>query len=205
MSQKKIVAVVGSYRREGIVNEAVSEILSGAAENGVETEKLFLLNYNIEFCRNCRSCMQLPGPKRGKCVIDDDLELLLGKMEAADGLVLGAPVNVGNLNALTRRFMERCVGYGYWPWNSPAPREREGIRKRPSILVSSSAAPAWMGRLFSGALGALKQWSKLLGAKPVGVLWIGLVNKEKISISESKRRKARKLGEKLARACLSSQ
>jgi len=201
MSEKKIVAVIGSYRREGIINEAVTEILSGAVENGVVTEKLFLLNYNIEFCRNCRSCMQQPGPERGKCVIDDDLELLLGKMEAADGLVLAAPVNVGNLNALTRRFMERCVGYGYWPWNSPAPKMREGTRKRPSLLVSSSAAPAWMGRLFSGAHGALKQWAKLLGAKPVGVLWVGLVNKEKIAVSEGKRKKARKLGKKLARAC----
>ena len=135
----KVLGVIGSYRKDGIIDSAVSEILKGAEENGGEVEKVYLLDYQIEFCRNCRSCMQVSGPDRGKCVIEDDLERLLARIETADCLVIGAPVNVGNLNALTRRFMERCVGYGYWPWGTSIPKGRKKAKSKKSILVSSSA------------------------------------------------------------------
>lgn len=169
-NKKKAIGIIGSYRKEGIVDSAVTGILSETEKQGVQTKKIFLRDYHIEFCENCRSCMQDPGPERGRCVIDDDINPLLEEIEGADCLVIGAPVNVGNVNALTRKFMERCVGYAYWPWRSAAPKGRGSGLTKKSVLVSSSAAPACMGRHLTGALGALKRLSGLLKAKPVGVL-----------------------------------
>jgi len=83
---------------------------------GAETEKVYLVDKHIEFCRNCRMCTQEKDVgRRGKCVHDDDMAEILGKVDAADGLVLAAPTNFSNVNALTRRFMERLIVYGYWP------------------------------------------------------------------------------------------
>jgi multimeric flavodoxin WrbA len=112
---KKIVAIVGSYRRDGTIEHAVDAILQAAAEKGAETEKIRLIESHIEFCRNCRKCTQLEGLQRGACVQPDDIEDILKKIEAADGLVLASPVNFFGVTAVTQRFMERLVCYAFWP------------------------------------------------------------------------------------------
>lgn len=194
----KVLGIVGSYRKNGYIDTAVTEILDAAAHRGAQTQKIYLQDRPIEFCTNCRACMQEPGIRRGKCVLDDELESLLQAIESADSLVLGAPVNCGNINALTRRFLERCVCYGYWPWDAPAPKLRNPVQHKKAVLVSSSAAPAWMGRWMTGALGTLKNLANMLGAKPVGVLWMGWVKPQEVELSDRTRKKARQLGQKLA-------
>jgi|SRR5919199_2207634 multimeric flavodoxin WrbA len=196
-TNQRVVGIVGSYRKNGVIDSVVTEILEGAAKQGAQTKKIYLQERHIEFCTNCRMCMQQPGLERGKCVLADDMDNILQEIESADSLVIGAPVNFGNINALTRRFLERCVCYGYWPWNA-APKLRNPNRTKKSVLVSSSGAPAWMGRLLTGTLGALKDLSKMLGAKPVGVLWVGLVNQQVMPLSDRIRRRAKRLGQKLA-------
>lgn len=194
----KVVGIVGSYRKNGVIDSVVTSILEGAAQQGAQTQKIYLQDRQIEFCTNCRMCMQEPGTERGKCALADDMDSILQEIESADSLVIGAPVNFGNINALTRRFLERCVCYGYWPWNVGSPKLRNPKTRKKSVLVSSSGAPGFMGRLLTGALGALKDLSKMLGAKPVGVLWVGLVNQKDMQLSDRIRRRAKQLGQKLA-------
>ena len=55
---KKIVAIVGSYRKGRTIDTAVSEVLRGAADRGAATEKIYLIDKHIEFCNNCRACTQ---------------------------------------------------------------------------------------------------------------------------------------------------
>jgi hypothetical protein len=88
--------------------------------------------------------------------------------------VLGSPVNYYNVTSLFRRFMERLLGYAYWPWGQPAPRERTRLRPRKAVLVSSSAMPGFLIPFATGAARALRLTAAMLGAKPVGSLWIGL-------------------------------
>ena len=52
-------------------------------------------------------------------------------------------------------------------------------------------------KYFSWAIGALKMLARLLSAKPVGVLWVGLVNKENMQLSDKSKLKAQALGRKL--------
>jgi multimeric flavodoxin WrbA len=196
-TNQKVVGIVGSYRKNGVIDSAIAEILQEAEKQGAKTEKIYLLDHNIKFCTNCRICMQQPGEQRGECILEDDMNSILLQIEAADAMVIGSPVNFGNVNALTRCFLERCVCYGYWPWGTTAPKQRNPIRKKKAVLVSSSAAPAWMGMFLTGTLKALKDLAKMLGAKPIGVLWIGLVNEKEIKLSDKIKQKARQLGDKL--------
>ena len=78
----------------------------------------------------------------GKCVHDDDMEEILGKIEDAEGIVLGSPINLSTVTALMKRFTERLVVFAYWPWEKAAPRMRITTPNKKAVLVTSSAAPA---------------------------------------------------------------
>ena len=183
---KKIVASVGSYRKEGAVDQAVSEILAAAEEGGAETSKIYLADAYIEFCTNCRTCTQEPGDCRGTCVLPDDMADVLRRIDQADGLVLGSPVNFGDVTAITKRFQERLVCYAYWPWEPKGyPTLRKKAKTKKAVLVTSSAAPAFLGRLLLRSLATLKKMADILGAKRVGTLYLGLVGDREPSLPES--------------------
>ena len=99
---------------------------------------------------------------------------MLNAIEAADAVVLASPVNYYNVTALFRRFLERLLGYVYWPWgqNGPAPRSKKQPRK--AVLVASAGMPGFLIPLATGAARALRLAARMLGAKTVGKLWIGL-------------------------------
>jgi len=143
--------------------------------------------------------MQEYGESRGKCLQQDDLEPILACIESADAVVLGAPVNAFNTTALFRRFMERLVGYGYWPWGQNAPKTRSNLKPRKAVLVTSAAMPGFLIPFATGAPRALRTAAGLLGAKTVGKLWIGLsAHEEHQKLSPHTRLRARQLGAKLA-------
>lgn len=195
----KVVAVVGSYRKGGTIDTAVEEILAGAREKGAETVTFYLADKHIEFCTNCRECMQAPGEARGKCKQHDDLEPMLEAIDEADAVVLGSPVNCFNVTAIFRRLMERLVGSAYWPWGQNVPKGRTKKLSKKAVLVASSAAPGVFIPIVTGAARALRLTAQMLGAKTVGRMWIGLVSdKPHHELSAGIREKARRLGRKLA-------
>jgi multimeric flavodoxin WrbA len=195
----KVVGIVGSYRKDGVVDKAVSEILHAASRHGADVEKIYLVDKHIQFCTNCRECTQTPGEERGKCVLNDDMEGMLQTIETAHSIVIGAPVNFNNVTAIMRTFMERCVGFVYWPWGIKKPQIRTPGMGRKVALVSACSAPARMGRTFQGTLTALKYVANILGAHPVGQLCIDQVNDAEMAIPEKARSKAARLGRKLAK------
>jgi multimeric flavodoxin WrbA len=198
---KKIIAIVGSYRKSGIIDSAVDTILQAAAEEGAETEKIYLTDQHIEFCMNCRKCTQAEGQRRGKCVQKDDLDLLLTKIEQADGLVIGSPTNFFNVTAVTRRFIERLACYAFWPWGRKGPAVRNKEKRKKAVLVTSSAMPALLGKFFTGSLRILKITAETLGAKSIGALNIGMAAlHEKQELTPSVVKKAKKLGHRLGTA-----
>ena len=131
---KKVVAIVGSYRKSGIIDRAVEAVLEGARKKGAETHTIYLTEQHIEFCTNCRQCAEKPGAERGKCLQHDDLESILTEIEGADAVVLGSPVNFYNLTALYRRFLERLTAM---------PTGRGDKTSRYSPMRCSRARPFW--------------------------------------------------------------
>jgi len=195
---KKVVAVVGSYRKGGTVDTAVDAVLAGARANGAETKKIYLVDQHIEYCRNCRSCTQQEGKQRGKCVIEDDMETIQSEIDAADALVLASPMNFYNTTAIFRTFLERLLGAAYWPWKqwSPVARSKELAKK--AVLVGSSAAPGFLLGVNLAFRKSLRVAANLLGTRPVARLWIGLAAKNPTPrISASVLRRAEKIGARL--------
>ena len=194
----RILAINGSYRRGGVIDQALEAACAAAAAEGAAAETVLLAEKNVEFCTNCRACTQRPGEKRGDCPLSDEMAALLDRAEAADCLILAAPVNAFNVTAVFRRFMERCTPYAYWPWGAKAPKMRLKPARR-AALISSCAMPSLFGRLLTGAMRALKVTALSLGARPSATLFIGLSSmQEKPELSAWDRRLAAELGRKLA-------
>jgi len=196
---KKVVAIVGSYRKGGTIDSVIDAILDGARESGAEVEKIYLIDKLIKSCCNCRICTQEAGLRRGVCVQQDDMDDILNRIEAADALVLGSPTNFYTVTAVTKQFMERLVCYAYWPWGAGAPTFRNTRHTKQAVVVASSAAPALVARLTCNIVGLLKKVVKLLGAKRPRVLFIGMAAmEEKQGLPEKVKAKAQMYGRELS-------
>lgn len=193
-----VTAIVGTYRQGGTIDTAVDLILAAAHQQGAETVKINLLNKHLEFCTNCRSCAQQPGPIRGICPLNDDMIEIMTQLDRSSAIVLASPMNFGTVTALMKQFIERLTAYAYWPWGQSAPKYRFEQAVKPALLVASSGAPAILARLSSQILSLLKKTARVLGAKPIGVMFIGLAAQQpRQELSRKTRKQAQALGTQL--------
>ncbi|MEJ2257870.1 MAG: flavodoxin family protein [Woeseiaceae bacterium] len=198
--KRRILAINGSYRTGGITDQAIASLTTDLQALDVEVEEIRLRDYPIEFCTNCRECMQQPGDAPGRCIHDDGMAALVAKIEAADGYVLAAPTNLSTVTALYKRFSERLAIYAYWPWERPGPTLRKAkATRKPTVILWSCAAPAIMGRIAFSTGKSLKTTADAIGGDVVGTVLTGLVPRDpKPVLPERAKSKARALASKLA-------
>jgi multimeric flavodoxin WrbA len=84
----KILALIGSPRKGGNTDTLADQILKGAKDSGHISEKIYLHEYEISPCTDCRKC------KKGDyvCPIKDGMKTIYPKMERADLIVFGTPI-----------------------------------------------------------------------------------------------------------------
>jgi multimeric flavodoxin WrbA len=130
------------------------------------------------------------------------MSAILDQIESADALVIASPINCYNITAVTKKFFERLGVYAYWPWGFPWPRFRVAKSNKKAALVTSSAAPALIGKLFyRPALGALKAISQCFGAKVIARLYFGMAAQRPDSkLNQKDLVRAYNAGVKLARS-----
>jgi multimeric flavodoxin WrbA len=194
----RLLAVNGSYREGGAIDQALAVAVETASAAGASIDVVNLRDFPIEFCRNCRHCTQLPGDAPGECVHQDGMRDLIAKIEAADGLIFASPTNFYSVTAVFKRFMERLIVYAYWPWGAHAPKFRKRNSGKGAVLIASSAAPGWMGRLFYSTLKQLRMTAKTVGARPVGAVFVGLMSQQQLpELSEGARKRVRAMVRRL--------
>ncbi len=176
---KKILAINGSYRKDGVTDQILNAFVQSATSAGAEIEVIHLRDQPIEFCTNCRACTQQSGEHPGECVLNDGMSKLVNKIEQADAYILASPTNFYSVTAIFKRFMERLIVYAYWPWGTMAPKYRKAqTAKKKAIIVSSCAAPGFLGRVMYGTHRQLKIAAQSIGAETVGTIFTGLISKE---------------------------
>ena len=105
---KTIVAVNTSPRRGWNTDTIVSEAARGAESAGAQVEKFDLIS--LEKYTGCISCFGCKREKTlGKCVCRDGLAPVLSAIYAADGLIIGSPNYLGDVNAGCRALIERLI------------------------------------------------------------------------------------------------
>jgi len=100
----KILAVIGSPRRDqGRSFQIVTKILSGASAAGAETEILYLIDENPEYCIHCgHGCFT-----DGECIQEAEATKRSRRVEGADALMVCAPVYCWQPSGLTVAFFDK--------------------------------------------------------------------------------------------------
>ena len=101
---KKVLGIVGSPRRGGNTDLLVDEILKGAKEKNLETEKISLYKLTINPCDGCNVCFKNDD---GNCKHKDDFSTLKEKMEESNTWIISTPIYWWGPTAITKAFIDR--------------------------------------------------------------------------------------------------
>ena len=97
-----VLMLNGSPRPNGNTALALREMEQVFADAGIEVETVQVGNQAVRGCIACGSCR-----KTGRCVVDDVVNELAPKLEAADGLVVASPVYYASANATLVAVLDR--------------------------------------------------------------------------------------------------
>jgi multimeric flavodoxin WrbA len=101
---KKVLILSASPRKQGNSDILCHQFQRGAEEAGNSVERISLYDKKIGFCRACYACFQT-----GKCVLRDDMEEILTKMQEADVLVVATPTYFLSMNGMLKTTIDRFL------------------------------------------------------------------------------------------------
>ena len=101
---KRILAVVGSPRKNGNTHILVSKIAEGAADAGAAVDELRLGELSISECDGCHACW-----KGRPCSKNDDMRQIYERIVQSDVIIFGTPVYWYGPTALMKAFIDRFV------------------------------------------------------------------------------------------------
>lgn len=131
---KIILGLVGSARLWGNSELLVRQVLRGAQAEGVAARMVRLTDLRLESCIGCMRCVIGGRP----CPVEDDMNWLLEVIQAADGLVLGAPTYFLGPAAVIKLALDRLLMVaGRVDEPLPAPR--------PAVTVATAGLEGWRG------------------------------------------------------------
>jgi len=103
----KVVAFNGSPRKKGNTVCSLGIVLSELEKAGIETELIHVGKENVHGCRSCFACVK---KQNVQCAFNDDpVNEWIGKMQAADGILLGSPVYFSGVSGTMKSFLETVI------------------------------------------------------------------------------------------------
>jgi len=102
----KTILLNGSPRKNWNTAALLKEAKRGAESAGAETEYIDLFDLSYTGCRSCLACKR-KGAQRCKCFWKDDLSPLIDRIFAADALIIGSPVYLGEVTSQVIALNER--------------------------------------------------------------------------------------------------
>lgn len=98
----KVLMINGSPNAKGNTAIALDEMKKIFDSEGVEVDYVQVGNKPIRGCIGCRQCKS-----KGKCIFNDDVNVVAKKFEVADGIVIGTPVYYSSPNGTLISFLDR--------------------------------------------------------------------------------------------------
>lgn len=137
---KKVLIISASNRMHSNSDILAQEVQKGASDAGNDVELVNLKGKNIGFCQGCLACQ-----KTLKCVIKDDMNELVEKVQKADVLVLATPIYYYEMSGQLKTFLDRC---------NPIYPTEYNFREVYLLAASADDGP----KTYDNAVNGLKGW-----------------------------------------------
>ena len=102
----KILLLNGSPRKNGSTATGINILQEVFNHEGIETEVINIPSETLG-CKACSYCH-----KNGKCIIDDEVNIINEKMKEFDGLIVGSPVYYAGISGSLKSFLDRLFYSG---------------------------------------------------------------------------------------------
>ena len=99
-----VIAINGSPKANGNTFQALKIVTDELEKYGVSTEIIHIGNKNIRGCMACGVCGK---NKNEKCFIEDEVNIIIQKMKASDGIIIGSPVYYASIAGTMKCFLDR--------------------------------------------------------------------------------------------------
>jgi FMN-dependent NADH-azoreductase len=198
-----LLAIIGSPRKGKATDTLVDKAIEGikAKEPDCNVKKINLVDYNIQYCKNCLVCRDADtNEPLSKCVIKDDMAQIYEELLESDALILGTPVHSGYPTALMMIFLERIT----WTFAKPekryltirgCPLPRSDKKRKSIIIITSGIISPLYRRFCDWATKCIRDNVRdSLNAKTVGDMYAGDIEHRGVDYYFDK---ANKLGQKL--------
>lgn len=183
---KKVVAIMGSPRKNGNTSNLINEIIKGAEKSGAETKLFNLIDMNIKPCQACYYCRKHEG-----CLIKDDMQGLYESIKYADAIIIGSPIYMFQITGQMKQLIDRL--YPLLSGENGIYQLRYGRKK--TIAVYSHGAPKGS---FADYLIHNEKSLGLLGLEVVDTVICDMANDPKTALnSKELLQMAYTIGEKL--------
>jgi multimeric flavodoxin WrbA len=187
---KRVVVLLGSPRKKGNSTALAKQIIHGAESTGAVVEFVYLNGLDIKPCQGCYACQK---PDSSGCVVDDDMQAVYPKLQAADRWVIASPVYWFSMSAQTKLFMDRCIAM----FNEKEEKNRL-FNKQIAIAMSYGDTDVFN----SGCVNALRSFQdayRYAGAKIVGMVYGSAEEPGEIKSNTILMKQAEELGKKLVK------
>lgn len=103
---KKIIAFIGSDRQKGTYESVQRFEDQLQTLESVDFEYIQLKDLDLDFCHGCKLCFD---KGENHCPIKDDRDLILQKIETADGIVFATPNYAFSVSARMKNLIDRLA------------------------------------------------------------------------------------------------
>lgn len=164
MSEKTILALLGSPRKNGMTAAMLHHAVHRAEAKGYTVKTVDLYEKNIGFCQGCRTCIAARS-----CVQQDDLQQIARLMQECEIVFLAAPVYWANVPAVVKNLFDRLLGTAIGE-ASPLPEAR--LKGKKYILFTACNTPApfsWLCGQSRMIRRNVREFFRLAGMKELAV------------------------------------
>jgi len=159
----KVLGLFGSPRRGGNTDLLLEEMLRGAQSQEAEVERIFLSDWDISDCRECRRC-----EIEGNCVIQDQMQKLYPKLLQADYIILASPIFFYGVTSQAKRMIDRCQALWARKYILEKIPVQEGSARRKGWFISVAGSRG--EKVFQGATLTVRYFFDALNVEYTGEL-----------------------------------
>lgn len=163
MSQKKLLAILGSPHLNGTTAAMLECAIHASEKAGYDVTKINLYEKQICFCTGCRTCI-----RTGACIQKDDIQEIASLLQESHVVILAAPVYWASIPAPVKNLFDRLLGTAIEETGTfPKPR----LSGKKYLLLTACNTPfpfSWICGQSKGALHNMNKFFRTAGMKCIG-------------------------------------